>query len=205
MNDIDARLAALESNLKITTAPTSRPTSKLSFEDDYGDETFFIENTSSMDVLVADIGSGIVIDRGSVLDLLSIVSAEDAKKSSQLRAFMGTGDIVRLTQEAYKDRLLQKKENAKRIERAKEEAANRTATVSTVKEPRFSVKAKVDKLRMFFSTDPNIAQHGLTPYEFMEWAAVEKFEDGEIDYIVSVVTDPEVRTFLYKRKSQLFG
>jgi hypothetical protein len=206
INQTDSLLGSSQSKL----SPATRSTA--SFNDGYGDETYFVENISSMDVILGDLGGtpqnpgSALIERGTLIDLLQRSDLADLKKSKHLRTCMADGFLLRLTQEQFNQKFSQKEDNARRIAKAREDAKNRPASdTSVMRDARFSTKNQVDRLKMFYSNDKDISAHGLTPYEFMEWSATEKFEDGEIDYIVSMIDNADVRSFLYKRKAQLFG
>lgn len=175
-----------------------------------GFDTFYIKNKGNTKLRFSKINMS--IDRGAVLDLLTFASIDDLNRSSELRNFLSQGKkLVRLTKEEYEHEMAVAEDAQKRKESAYYEQEKRIADIMTgsdksvTRSIRPAVTRKVGMLLNFMGSDPARAKTGLDPISFCEWAGTEDFQENEIDYVISSVTDSEVRSVMYRRKKELFG
>jgi len=109
-NTTKSKIAELEKELGIyDSMPTSKKGAEAkSFLDEFGDETFYVENVSNGHVVISDVDMD-KIPRGKVLDLLRFAPIESLKKSRDLRVAMsgygGTRLLKRLTPVEYMQRM----------------------------------------------------------------------------------------------------
>lgn len=204
------KIAELEKELGMyDSMPTSKKTTDAkSFLDEFGDETFYVENISNGHVVISDIDMP-KIPRGGVYDLLKFSDIETLKKSRDLRtALSGYGSeklLRRLTPEEYIQRIEREVQNRKRIEQYRQLAELRALSgqtaESTTEEPhRPIIDSKLEKLRLGMGSDPT---KGISPVEFMEWVRTEKLSLSELDYILGSVQDKDIRMFILEKKKQV--
>ena len=73
-------------------------------------------------------------------------------------------------------------------------------------EVRTDIQSKLHKLSLFFDSNPSVAQYGIDPISFIEWADAAQLSHDEIDMILghpSVMKSPDIKTALLKKKASL--
>lgn len=170
-----------------------------------GDESWFIRNISNGHVVISDIEMD-VIKRGEAVDLLELASIEDIKKSRDLKRAIsgakGTSLLERLTPEQYDKLTLEKQNNEKKIAQYKQQSELRAKNGITPEQLKGKVRgvvlSKMEKLRL--SLESATPELGISPVEFMSWAGTAGLTVPELSYILSGVTDREVRAYVQTLK-----
>ena len=178
--------------------------------DDYGDETFYVENLSNGHVVVSDLN--ITIPRGKSVDLLQSAAIDDLKKSRDIRTMLAGATarpmMKRLTPEEYFENIKLELANQRTIEELKARQQQTEGETKTAPEAQAKIRpvilSKLEKLRLFYV--PESSHLGLSPIEFVKWALTENLTSGEFEYVLShptVIDNSEIRTPLLERKSKI--
>lgn len=175
-----------------------------SFIDEFGDETFYVENISNGHVVISDLDME-KIPRGKVLDLLKFADLETIKKSRDLRvALSGYGTeklLKRLTPEEY---MLKMEAELRRHKQTQQMRLQAEVNSQYASEPepdvRPIIESKLEKLRLFYTKE---SHKGITPIEFIEWLATEKLTLAELDYISGSVQQKDIKLYILEKKQQL--
>jgi len=228
------RIKELELALGEGTKDTKDMTAKArAFIDDFGAETYYVQNISNGHVAISDID--VTVQRGKSEDLLKYANLEDIKKSRDLRAAIGYDKkpnpykrslLLRLTPEEYEIEKTKELHNKQKIDQfkqnqavvhAQQQQAQQTQqtqaynaiTQQPILQPqtpriRPTVLSKLEKLRL--SSVPENAHLGMAPEEFVEWAVTENLSIEELDFIIShpnVVNNSNIRTALYQKRGEM--
>jgi hypothetical protein len=226
---IASKIEELEKELGESQSINSSPKRAGIFNDDLGNETFYVKNISNGHVTVKglkDNDPDIVISVGDCLDLLRDRTLEELKSLRDLRAacdeYSERPLLKRLTPEEYYEEKKKRLQSKKIIERERENMAAtamaaqqqqqttqpiNAMTQQRVAQPqtpriRPAILSKLEKLRL--STDPINAHLGWTSEEFIDWAVNAELNNEELDYIISnpvVINYNNVRTALLEKKS----
>lgn len=215
IEEVEAKLGGSSKSIADVTAKAK------SFLDEYGDETFYVDNQSNGHIVISDLD--ITVQRSKCKDLLKFATLEDLKKSRDLRAMLtNTGlrsMLKRLTSEEYLAKKQHELSNKKTVEQlktqytqiAQQNQQNQQNFQIPNKAPQQitsrinpTILSKLEKLRL--STVPENAHLGLTPPEFIDWVLSENLSSEELDFVAShpnVVHNNEIRTAVYQKKSQI--
>jgi hypothetical protein len=226
---ISSKIEELEIALGESQAINTSPKRTGIFNDDLGNETFYIKNISNGHVTVKGLKENdpdIVIRVGDCVDLLKDRTLEELKSLRDLRAacdeYSERPLLKRLTPEEYYEEKKKRLQSKKIIERERENMAaasmaaqqqqQTTQTMNAVTQQRVAqpqtprirpmILSKLEKLRL--STDPINAHLGWTSEEFVDWAVNADLNNEELDYIISnpvVVNYNNIRTALLEKKS----
>jgi len=190
-------------NLNATSTLTAR-----SFLDDFGDETFFIQNTSSGHVMVTDLD--LKIPRGKVVNLLKFNSLEEIKASRDMKIALSANPrsnplLRRLTPEEYIAKLTEEVNNEKKIDHYRKVSQLRAQTgeaqsVNKQETARPIILDKINKLKLGYSDQ---FHKGITPVEFAQWVNTEDLSKNELDLILGHVDDQDLRILINEKKKTL--
>lgn len=212
--NIQSEIERIEQELGESTQSISTVTARAKiYLDEYGNETFYVDNISNGHIVVSDLD--LMVQRGKASDLLTMAALEDLKKSRDLRAMLA-GDssrpmLKRLTPEEYLEKKRIELINKKKIEQLKsgqqqpQNQQNPQPQLSSRIRP--TILSKLEKLRL--SSISESAHLGMTSIEFVEWALTENLSSEELDFIVSHpnvinhVDHNNIKTALYDKKSKL--
>jgi hypothetical protein len=177
------------------------------YHDEFGNETFYVKNITNGHVIITGIGID-SIPKGSVVDLLEYTDLKTLKESYHLRRALSENSgkplLKRLTVEQYrKEKELKSFTQSKisqmkkeiYVEEAKKEGKNVTNPIRPV------VLAQLEKLSL--GKKPETKAQGITPLEFIEWMESENFTVDELDHILSLVQDTDVKMYVIQRKQLL--
>jgi hypothetical protein len=206
-DSMKARIAEMEAKLGMDDSVTSgtKTEKARSFLDEYGDETFYVENISNGHVVISDLDMD-KVKRGEVLDMLKFADLETLKKSRDLRvALSGYGSeklLKRLTPEDYLSKISRKAQEKEKIQQFKlmSELKAQSGAYDEKKPIRPLIDSKLEKLRLFYTNEPH---KGITPVEFIQWISTEKLSLDELDYILGSVQDKDIRLFIHEKKKDL--
>ncbi len=184
------------------------------YVDEYGEETFYVENLTNGNIVIPGIGIA-SITKGEVVDLLESADLETLKRSQFLKRALSDSQGIQLLRRLTPEQWNAIREKKKAIARRYQEqtksvspAAPQTSS-SVVSESQEAIRplvlSKVEKLRLGLNNDPEIATKGISKYEFLQWLDVEYLTIDELDYILGVVGDKEVRLHVYEKKQQQEG
>lgn len=220
------RIEAIEQELGESSKSVSTVTARAKvFLDEYGNETFYVENVSDGHIVVSDLDLN--IPRGKSVDLLTMATLEDLKKSRDLRSMLagdiGRSMLNRLTPEEYLIKKQEELSNKRKIEQMKIEAGKQTQQIQQQMNPMMQqqqvqnventsrirpvVLGKLEKLRL--SSIPGSAHLGMTYIEFTNWALTETLSPGELDFIIThpdVMNNSnsnEIRQALFEKRSKI--
>ena len=176
---------------------------------DTGSPTFYVKNFGNTRLYFSKLA--LKINPGEAKDLTEEMDVDSLNKDPELRKFLANGKkLRRLTREEFDHERAIDEDTNNRIaimrqdqeERAKNPTANQQAQTKPIS---VLVKSKVMLLKKFYDKDPNIAKTGLTPIEFIKWARNAEFQSNDIDHVLSEIDDPDVKSFMFKRKKELFN
>lgn len=207
-SNVDSLVSEAE-ELNASSASKPKIKNRSYLDQDTGFETFYVKNKGSTRLRFSKIN--LSIGRGEIMDLLTIASIEDLNHNPELRNFLSNGKkLVRLTKEEYEHEQALLEEMLKRKEQAQYDQDRRLAKAMSGEAQeerpiRPAVSRKVNMLLNFLGSDPAKAKTGMDQVSFCHWASTEDFQENEIDFIIGATNDSEIRSFMYKRKKELFG
>jgi hypothetical protein len=186
--------------------------------DDYGRVTWFIKNDSGSHVVLGDLG--LKIEKGSIANLLEDRKIEEIDQSSHVKRQLKFRNLIRLTPEQYMNELerleeSQRQINAMEMTQRSHNAGNpNQPKIQSIGKPRPLVDSQLNKLDLFYKfeedTDPNkyidpdkSKLQLMTPILFIKWLISEKFNEGEIDYMLGhprIMRNPDIRAALLQKR-----
>ena len=205
------QIEMLESQLSSADNVNLNPNSSLSarsFLDDFGDETFFVQNTSNGHVMITDLD--LKIPRGKVLNLLKYNHIDEIKSSRDIKIALSANPrsnplLRRLTPEEYITRLTEEVNNEKKIDHYRKVSQLRAQTgeaesVNKQETTRPIILDKINKLKLGYSDQ---FHKGITPVEFAQWVNIEDLTKNELDLILGHVDDQDLRILINEKKKSL--
>lgn len=177
----------------------------------YGDETFYVKNTSGGHVQI-DIGdTSFKLEKGKSEDLLKFFQLEDLKKSKDLRICLSPNRskpalVKRLTPQEYMEYLRAEVLNQRKIEDFRKTAQFNADNPgqAQVNKPKENIRPviydRLNKLKLAYSDTPH---KGISPVEFAEWISAENFSKQELDVMIGHVDNQELRILLNEKKKDL--
>jgi len=189
------------------------PARAKSFLDEFGNETWYVENISDGHIALSDLD--ITIPRNKVANLLGPKSLEELRKSSDLRLNV-SGEterpmLKRLTPEEFLEKRRIEIQQKKQIAQMKAGVNANGTQVQNPNNPqqltpriRPTVLSKLEKLRLY--SVPGNAHLGLTPIEFAQWALSENLSYAELEFVIShpnVSIYNDVLQVLYTKKANV--
>lgn len=189
------------------------PARAKSFLDEFGNETWYVENISDGHIALSDLD--ITIPRNKVVTLLGPKSLEELRKSSDLRLNV-SGEterpmLRRLTPEEFLEKRRIEIQQKKQIAQMKAGVSANGTQVQNPNNPqqltpriRPTVLSKLEKLRLY--SVPGNAHLGLTPVEFAQWASSENLSHAELEFVIShpnVSIYSDVLQVLYTKKANV--
>lgn len=208
---ITEQIKAVEAELGRPSASASQEVTarSRSFMDEFGDETFYVQNESNSHCAISDLD--LTVNRGECDDLLRHLPLEQLKKSRDLRAMLagntatGMSLLRRLTPEEYLHAIKIQRENKQKIDELKAEfAPNKPENSAANQRVRPTILSKLEKLRLF--SIPENRHQGMPPIEFTQWAMTENLTLAELDYVIAhpnVIAYPEILTALYEKRKTM--
>ena len=227
------RIEALERELDDAPKITSNVTAKAkSYLDDFGAETYYVKNISNGHVSVSDIDVTVKRGKSEDLlkfaDIDDIKRSRELRAAIGYERKPNPYNrtlLLRLTPEQYEEEKVKELKNKQKIDQFKQNQAvahanfqqtqqQSTQTHNGITQQRIAhpqtprirptVLSKLEKLRL--SSVPENAHLGMAPEEFVEWAVTEDLSIEELDFIIShpnVVNNPNIRTALYEKRSEI--
>jgi len=201
---LSSKIKQLEEDMGIS-VPTGSKGNLASqvYLDEYGNETYYTKNICGGILILNDLNH--VIKKGEVTDLLQVAKMEDLKTSSDLRkqVYGNTPALSRLTQEQYLEELQEKNRKKRQVDALEAQKQSKDSPKEKYSKPRPLIDSKLEKLNLFYDRNPDLQIKGMEPIKFISWIADERFEDGEIDYILGhpkVMQNPDIKAALIQKK-----
>lgn len=225
---IKDKIRALEDEIRGLPRDASSSENLKTYLDEYGQETYYVRNISGTHVCISDINMD-PIQKGKSVDLTELASMEDLKKSRDLKnatnKFNKNRLLERLSPQEYYDDKQRELDNQKKIAilrdqmeiQAQQQAARLAAdpfasppTSSPASADRQKVRAeihaKLGKLSLLESKDPEKFSQALTPVEFIEWVFGSTLNSTEIEFILGdpvVSKNSDIKTALLQKRATL--
>jgi hypothetical protein len=213
LEEEERKISRPQQTQQYRTPQSEIPARAKSFLDEFGNETWYVENISDGHIALSDLD--ITIPRNKVANLLGPKSLEELRKSSDLRLNV-SGEterpmLRRLTPEEFLEKRRIEIQQKKQIAQMK---AGINANGTQMQNPnnpqqltpriRPTVLSKLEKLRLY--SVPGNAHLGLTPVEFAQWALSENLSHAELEFVIShpnVSIYNDVLQALYTKKANV--
>jgi len=191
-------IKALQKEIGVTKKTPSNSKMYNDFNDDYGNETWYIKNNTNFHV-VLDIEEMDKIAKNLTVDLLAMADLESVKNSKALRRCINDGTLKRITPSEFLAHLREEKSKKKRADEivAKETGKDTEEEIKV----RNVVITKVEKYKMYINSVNK--DQGMSTVEFVSWLTTEKLNTEELEYCLSGIVDNDIRTLLITKRQEL--
>jgi len=177
------------------------------YVDEFGDPTFYVMNIATGHVHISDLN--LTIPVGKVMDLREYRELDDLKKSPDLRYALSpkVSLLKRLTKEEYQKLLEEQTKKEEILSKThpvtNPEIGTTNAEGNIVKEVKVNIRPKcqsmVEKLKLYGNSQTR--EKGISPEQFLLWLDSYVPTDDEKEYMVSVISDKQIRQKLASLKS----
>jgi hypothetical protein len=221
------KIKKLEEELAGIDSTTHEKADPKTWQDEYGNETFFVKNISGTHVCIAGDLDIPKIPIGKVFDLTEFATVEELKKSRDIKKatswYEGTQLLKRITEQEYYEEKKAEVAMRKKIEIMRnqeqlkaqqlqqnmnpaEAAMHNPVAQSALPATRADIQAKLGKLALMGDPDPENRLKAMTSIEFIEWANNQNFSLQEIDFILSdpyVFRSHDIRAALITKRASI--
>ena len=201
------QIAALQESLQTGSVATKKNHAR-TYLDESGNPTFYVKNISDPAVKITfgdkkSQGEKMpAMFPGELRDVLSYMNYEDANQYPTLRNCLSPKVqwLTRLTEDEYLEELAKIAKAEKAIAFEKNNMPEKNSESNNYKVPG-KIRANTEKLLNHYKGD---REYSMTPTEFVMWVEnLNKLSVNDIDYMLSVISDSQVRYKLMNKKNQL--